>query len=527
MTPYLKPGFVRTWYTHYCDTWIPLLCVGTDDKGRLLGIAPLALHNGHITGAGAHQAEYQGWLSLQQDAETFLMGMLRSLAERYPSAHLRIRYLLPGPLAVVQRLAARDARLMISVYQRPLMNLDADIIKAALKKKNTRSKMNRLKRSGDLYFERLSGFPEFERQLDSVITLYDFRQAAANDSAPFLEDHRKRQFHLDWFRLAPEDFYVTRMGIGERTIAAFVGIRADKVVHNAIIAYAPDVSRHSPGKLHLYQTGMAMLESGIDSLDLTSGGDPWKERFANAHDEVGELNFYVSGSARLQARLKTSMQPVARKLLGSVSIRPEQLRAWSGKLRRLNGKQLVTRCTALLPATTEYRIYRMRLPAGLERAGVAPQVNNYDDLVRFVPHEVWQTRYQVLSSALERIERGQRAYSHRSGERLLHVGWLLPRQEEAWFTEVGYRYTYPEPGAVLYDFYTAPEARGQGLYQHTLRHMLADLSEMPAAGIAYISVLADNGASRHVIEKLGFEYVESIFERRLPGRRSHYLAQHS
>ena len=152
--------------------------------------------------------------------------------------------------------------------------------------------------------------------------------------------------------------------------------------------------------------------------------------------------------------------------------------------------------------------------AAMMDTGALPRVDDLDDLVHFTPATSWQSRQGFLTTALGRIERGERVYSARANGVLLHYGWLVREQSEAFFTEVGTKYRYPQPGAVLYDFYTHPDARGQGWYQRTLASMLRDLDQESAADggprVVYISVLADNKASRHVIEKLGFDYLESL-----------------
>jgi RimJ/RimL family protein N-acetyltransferase len=48
--------------------------------------------------------------------------------------------------------------------------------------------------------------------------------------------------------------------------------------------------------------------------------------------------------------------------------------------------------------------------------------------------------------------------------------------------------------------------------------MLADAARIPGTRHIWISVLADNGASRHTIEKVGFKYRFSFFEEKRLGR---------
>jgi RimJ/RimL family protein N-acetyltransferase len=120
-------------------------------------------------------------------------------------------------------------------------------------------------------------------------------------------------------------------------------------------------------------------------------------------------------------------------------------------------------------------------------------------------------------------ESGQHFFTRVVDGKLSHYGWLLERQRESFFSEVRQPYTFPENSSVLYDFYTAPLARGQGIYSRSIKNLLAHVSQIPGTEYAYISVLATNRASRRVIEKTGFTFVESIdleirFGRERPSR---------
>jgi len=95
---------------------------------------------------------------------------------------------------------------------------------------------------------------------------------------------------------------------------------------------------------------------------------------------------------------------------------------------------------------------------------------------------------------------------------------LVEEQQETFFTEVGQPYTFPEPGAVLYDFYTAPSSRGRGYYRQNLCHILRELAASGTGKPAFVCVLADNTPSRRVIEQVGFEYLGSLWHRRRFGR---------
>ena len=126
------------------------------------------------------------------------------------------------------------------------------------------------------------------------------------------------------------------------------------------------------------------------------------------------------------------------------------------------------------------------------------------------PPDVYRTQ------AVERTAQGFHLYTFVEEGRLLHYAWLIERQtrgEDGWVDQV---YFPPPDTAVLFDHFTHPLARGRGLYFQALCRLLHDARQIEGARQAYVTVFASNGASRHVIEKAGFQHEGSLFkERRL------------
>lgn len=125
----------------------------------------------------------------------------------------------------------------------------------------------------------------------------------------------------------------------------------------------------------------------------------------------------------------------------------------------------------------------------------------------------------------ERMAQGFHFYSYVSQGRLLHYAWLITRQSrgvDGWVDQV---YFPPPDTAVLFDHFTHPSARGRGLYYQALCHLLNEAREFAAARQAYVTVFGSNTPSRHVIEKVGFEYEGSLCkERRLLWSRRYSIA---
>ena len=194
------------------------------------------------------------------------------------------------------------------------------------------------------------------------------------------------------------------------------------------------------------------------------------------------------------------------------AITPDRLRSLLSKMKRLRLVRIPARVKQLVKERIECRVYRLTIndiqsfPHEL-----GSNENCLSDLSRFEQTEPWRSRQVFLRDCLDRLGKGQQVYTQVSDGKLVHYGWLTRGRRKEFFTEVKSEFEYPEGSAVLYDFYTHPDARGRGLYQKNIKHMLNEIRSLPRIQYIYISVLADNGPSRHVIEKLGFEYHCSLF----------------
>ena len=209
------------------------------------------------------------------------------------------------------------------------------------------------------------------------------------------------------------------------------------------------------------------------------------------------------------------MIPLAEDLESARAYR-QRVRQTLNKVRRLGVRgTLKSLARRVLPEHIEWRLYARANGTGIDAPkGPTMRQNEWSDLLKFRPIEPWQNKSQFLAEARERMDRGERVFTHADDKGLLHYGWFAPQQTSSLFSEVQQRYEYPPGTAVQYDFYTDPDARGQGFYRSNLVQMLRQAAADPNIKQIYISVRADNGASRHVIEGVGFEYQTSLFRQK-------------
>jgi RimJ/RimL family protein N-acetyltransferase len=143
-----------------------------------------------------------------------------------------------------------------------------------------------------------------------------------------------------------------------------------------------------------------------------------------------------------------------------------------------------------------------------------------EDLLCYKAAETWQpTLFEFLQTAMRRLEEGEHVYTRVEDGVLIHYGWLIERQEVAYFPEVDQKFRMPPQSAVLYDYFTHPAYRGRGLYQCSLHEMSCDAANIAGTEFIYISVVAGNAPSRHSIEKADFEYQSSLYRKVVLGLR--------
>jgi GNAT superfamily N-acetyltransferase len=157
------------------------------------------------------------------------------------------------------------------------------------------------------------------------------------------------------------------------------------------------------------------------------------------------------------------------------------------------------------------RFYRLEPKQVQPCPSPVANTDSLHDLLTYQPFDSHDhSRQAFLSGALSRIDAGVHPYTVVRDGVLVHYGWLTARTKQSFITEVQHAYDYPPNSAVMWDFYTRPSHRGQGLYSQSMKQILADASKIPGTDYIYIAVLADNVASRKAIERAGFQYHESL-----------------
>jgi CelD/BcsL family acetyltransferase involved in cellulose biosynthesis/GNAT superfamily N-acetyltransferase len=519
------PEFACTWYRVYDDRYSPLLLVRYNAAGQLDGLFLLAVERttNQLTFAGGHQSEYNVWLSLPGD-NSFITGALQELAS-LGFASLTFRYLPPEvPLDWLESSSWKQQS-EVSAVRRPLLTVsNPEAMTESLTKKKNRRRMEKLLDGQPGEFLELKTPEELDRYYDEIIDFCDFRQGAVHGSCPFRDDPHKRIFYRELMK-QPGLMHVTVFKSGDRLFAAHLGTRSKDEVMLGVVAHSPFLSEHSPGKLLVVQLGLMLYEQGFSKLDLTPGGDAYKEDRATEYDEAHLLTVFLNGNAFRAHQKASARRSTAKSVAKALHLdrdRVERLtllakRVVSNPVRAL--RALFTRLKQRLWSTTEMRFYRLEAKRVQSCASPVAATDSLHDLLSYQPFDEHDhSRQSFLSGALGRIDSGVRPYTVVRDGVLVHYGWLTQRSKKSFITEVQHEYQYPPNSAVMWDFYTRPSHRGQGLYSQSMKQILSDAASVPGTDFIYIAVLADNVASRKAIERVGFQYHESLTRKMRFGR---------
>jgi CelD/BcsL family acetyltransferase involved in cellulose biosynthesis/GNAT superfamily N-acetyltransferase len=509
------PGFARTWYECYKERFSPLIVLRYSAAGRMDGLLLLAVERAtnRLTFAGGHQSEYNVWLALPGE-QTFISEALHSLS-RLGFASITFTYLPPGtPLDWLE--PEWKTRSSLRAVKRPLLTVsNPEPITESLTKKKNRRRLEKLLAGDALEFVELQSAAELDVYYDEIIDYCDFRQGAVHGSCPFRDDPRKRPFYRALME-QPGLMHVTVFKAGNRLLGAHIGVRNKDEVMLGVVAHSPFLAEHSPGKLHVLQLGLMMHNQGFARLDLTPGGDAYKDDRATEYDDAHVLTVFLDGKALASNRAtgagRNALKAIAR-VLHLDRDRVSRLsslakRALANPFRTL--RALFRRAKKWAWASTEMRFYRVEAKQVEPSAARSANRDSLHDLLSYRPGADDRSRSDFLSHALGRVLSGVHSYSVVKDDHLVHYGWLTEKSAPSFITEVQHSYEYPPNSAVMWDFYTHPAYRGQGLYSQTLKQILSDAAANPGTEFIYIAVLADNVASRKAIERVGFVYHESI-----------------
>jgi CelD/BcsL family acetyltransferase involved in cellulose biosynthesis/RimJ/RimL family protein N-acetyltransferase len=524
-TAFQSPGFANAWYNSYRTRYEPLLVIHRTTDGTVQGLLALAksVNGKELVVVGAAQAEYHAWICTPELSQIFPWMAFRALRKETPSSGLKFRYIPRGtPLEWVNsRQAVRHC--LLKSFSRPLLQLgDGEDVRSSLKKGSNKSRIKRLEKMGGLEFKKITDAAEFDSMFDAMIRFYDLRHGAVHGSADFDKDPLKKPFHLAMMRV-PGLLHVTAMKVGGELVAAHMGVASREELQLGIIVHNPTFSKYSPGKFQILFLCKMLMDEGCNQLDLTPGGDPYKERFANAWDEVHTLAVFPTPHHQRRATHLREIETMERAILKKFAISTRDAVRITQKIKETRPRDLpaiITRKTkAWIGSEQQALIYTRKMAEVPLTSG--PELirrDAFEDILAYQPERFGMTRRDFLSDSLRRLEEGQHIYTYAEYGKLLHYAWLVDRAEEELMNQVLPGLILPADSALILDWRTFPEARKRGLATRSLQRMLRDARTVNGIEQTFIQIWHDSYDAQRIIEKYGFVQSHSVLRKTKFGR---------
>jgi CelD/BcsL family acetyltransferase involved in cellulose biosynthesis len=525
--------FVITWYETYVNQFAPVIVAGINGGDELVGLFTLAYDtkSGELVAAGGVQAEYQAWLAEPQNSDAFIEAALDELCGKFPNGSLTLLFMPPNtPVRWAMDGNRWSGHCHVRRLPRGLTEIgDGSAFKDTLRKKK-QSKINRLKRLGDLRLERIHDPGELGTVFDEIINYQTLRLRAIYNLPNVPNDPLKKTFHMNLMRL-PRMLHATALRVNDKLISAQIHFYNRDQVLLWLITHSPFYARYSPGELHTLMICAELAKEDVQVFDLTPGGN-YKDRYATNYDEVYVITIFFNRARRIQYKLKRRLVEAAKSAIRVLNVTPEQTRDVFStfldlrqKWLRLRPADFISGCLRKLKRSLWYEdelcVYAYNLDQSRSQPdSQAMKRDQVSDLLVYQPTEAWQPPVnKFMRRALENLEAGHRVYTRVDDGKLAQYCWLIESHREkspppGSMDEKGL--VLPPDSALITDFYTY--SQGRSLPLSSLHQVLLDAASTPGAKNAYIVIPAGDDVMRQIIEVAGFTYRFSFFRKNALGR---------
>jgi hypothetical protein len=242
---------------------------------------------------------------------------------------------------------------------------------------------------------------------------------------PFGPDMLKREFHRNLFLSAPKNLILTVTFIDGQPVAGEFAGFAKGIMHLYLGMHSPFLNEYSPGFMHLLQLCRYAEQEEIQKIDLTPGGDSWKERFASESDQVVYAVLYKSKFPKIRAEIKWNLEQIAKAVLSKLGLKAKT-------------NYFINHLKSAIKAKNNSKDQKLEL---FERALQLPQTphqnekpfkvqeNSIADLLLYKPNESISARCEFLYNTYQYIEAGAISYSVSNNYCLLANAWVLKNKQ--------------------------------------------------------------------------------------------------
>lgn len=298
---------IFAWLDAFIESFTPSLSLRiltARMDGMMIGILPLISTEkpGHWTLAGSPNADYQDFLA----ESAFAVEIMRAFVNEFAS--LRFRVVVFEELAeqslLLKTLRQMSGNIVIRKSSTCHFAITTDETVASIRRKGgIKDNERRLAKIGAVEMCVVQTVSERIEMLDVLFEQHRARWASSQFKAPeFCEFYRRlcrsgglaRQVHFSILR------------VGKRIVACHLGF----IINGRFIYYKPtyDVAVKGAGQVLLSRLFVEAQRLGLEEMDFTRGGEPYKAALASGVRQNFEARLFLSVGDRLRHRFAVALR---------------------------------------------------------------------------------------------------------------------------------------------------------------------------------------------------------------------------
>lgn len=494
---------------------------------RVVAILPFVVENGTLRFLAEPRSDYNDILCESDVGSEVIQAALTALRDAPVAWRRCVFENVPEDSHLLTHLPALASRTGLLVHRSEGtacscvdLRSDADqILGEILKKKSLKRHEKDLARLGSLSFRHLEDREEAKAHLPEFFRQHIARRALAGEKSLFCDAAARTFYEALVDQCDPSrELRISVVELDGRPVAYHFGFECNGV----LVWYKPtfdvDYWDYSPGEVLIKKLFEYVKEKRLQKLDFTVGDEAFKDRFSNCVTTNFTVRIFRRGpygavqSVALKTKASAKKHPA---IYGAVKKAFSQTRClydeFQSAVRRHGilrfGQKLATStCRNLIFSRDAVLVFASE-GAGMDLAenGLELKPGTLGELARLAETHGDFLDTRKLSQARQRLRRGDKLLIARKNGKFAHVAWVGLRPEIAAGSEVGDQCRIPlkTPSAVIYDCWTAPSMRGQGIYPSALRAIVAQ--NQPETPQHWIYCHLRNVASMRGIEKAGFQ----------------------
>lgn len=509
-------NFAVSWYLSYRDKYNPIILVYYNDDKNMKALMPLALsyESGKLSHAGDMQAEYNSWVCEPEYYEEFIIQSLIKIKHTLGIAKWDwtwIPYNSNYDWLRSNDLKKAGIYITSDNFNSPIYDLrDLDRVNKIKRSKSTKSKINRLNRQGELRIERITDAKVANKLFDRVINQSNFRHVALYNKMPFIRDKNRRDWYTKKIKEIDNNEHYTVLWQGDKILACNFGNCTDDTVVIGTFTYDPIQGGNSPGKIFIIKLIEFLNKNGYRYLDLSPGGDSYKEYFCNKHNSLVKPTIYFNKKEYIKNNIidKKEIIKIIKRKVNSRNV-ATITSLWEKNLLSIVENKIINLHHNRMGRILTFDGYSIENKIKVNISNININKNKYEDLFSY-ENNGHLTLKEVVFSALRNFERGDILYTAVSQNILIGFIWVARSGKKHWNPCLSNHINNEKNSIYLYDFHINQDNNSNLIFKLLVSDILHEIYKEKFSNLYLVR---PNNVDNAILKLMNFNSNSSVHDK--------------